>query len=62
MIEAVAPRHRADPGDRGHDSTEQTWRDTLASWVGAMLGKEAYQDRINRDVLVINVAGRSSAK
>jgi len=32
----------------------QSWSDTLASWAGAVLGKTAYQDRINADVIAMN--------
>lgn len=34
--------------------TKDSWTGTLASWVGALRGKEAYQDRINRHVMATN--------
>jgi uncharacterized SAM-binding protein YcdF (DUF218 family)/lysophospholipase L1-like esterase len=34
--------------------TKDSWSETLASWIGALMGKEAYQDRINRYVIATN--------
>jgi lysophospholipase L1-like esterase len=31
-----------------------SFRDTLAEWAGTILGREAYQDRVNRDVMALN--------
>lgn len=31
-----------------------TWSETFAGWVGAMTGKQSYQDRINEDVIALN--------
>jgi uncharacterized SAM-binding protein YcdF (DUF218 family)/lysophospholipase L1-like esterase len=31
-----------------------SWTETIASWVGSLMGKESYQDRINRHVMATN--------
>lgn len=31
-----------------------SWSETLSSWIGGVLGREGYQDRINRHVLELN--------
>jgi lysophospholipase L1-like esterase len=33
---------------------ETSWKETIAGWVGGLLGKESYQDYINQHVLDIN--------
>jgi lysophospholipase L1-like esterase len=39
-----------------------TWSEMVAGWVGGILGKESYQDRINGDVLAANQALADLAK
>ena len=43
---------------KGQDS----WLETLASWVGRIMGKQSYQDYINRHVLAMNQWVREYAK
>ena len=33
---------------------KDSWKETIAGWIGGLLGKESYQDYINQHVLDLN--------
>ena len=53
---ALAKRHNIEPilATEVTVRPDDSWSETLASWVGGILGKEGFQDRINRHVMATN--------